>query len=305
MVFTYFVAAIIMAAAGVVSIAAYSVYRRQRTASKNAELNAQALYEQGRRDAGKEEESSGALGRALADAGIDTAPAVWVGSLAAIAVVAASLGNLAGGFPVAILCTAAVPLAGAARVAYGAKRRRALFAEQFVSMLPQLSASVKSSLTLERSIRISADHAPEPLRSELTYILAQASYGTPLPQAFEVLAKRTSCRDAAALAAAMRIQSRFGGPLSTVLDSIADHANARMRLERELRTELAGTRLAQWFVSCSMPAIFAMSYALNADFAAFYREEPLGWLVLVGALCMEVIGVVACRHVTKCKRALA
>ena len=305
MVFTYFVAAIIMAAAGVVSIAAYSVYRRQRTASKNAELNAQALYEQGRRDAGKEEESSGALGRALADAGIDTAPAVWVGSLAAIAVVAASFGNLAGGFPVAILCTAAVPLAGAARVAYGAKRRRVLFAEQFVSMLPQLSASVKSSLTLERSIRISADHAPEPLRSELTYILAQASYGTPLPQAFEVLAKRTSCRDAAALAAAMRIQSRFGGPLSTVLDSISDHANARMRLERELRTELAGTRLAQWFVSCSMPAIFAMSYALNADFAAFYREEPLGWLVLAGALCMEVIGVVACRHVTKCKRALA
>ena len=301
----YPLAAVIAAATAALGIAAYSVHRRQKTASKDAELNAKALYEQGRQYAEDAVEEPGPAARALADAGIDAKPVTWVASLAAIAIVIASFANLAGGPALAALCAVAVPIAAAVRVALGRRKRREQFAEQFVRMLPQLSASVKSSLTLERSIRISADHAPEPLRGELARILAQATYGTPLPVAFESLAKRTSCRDAAALAAAMRVQSRFGGPLSSVLDSIADHANARMRLERELRTELAGTKLAQWFVACSMPAIFAMSYVLNADFAQFYREEPLGWIVLAGALLMEVIGVLACRHVTKCKRALA
>ncbi len=303
MVFAYLIAAIIIAAAVATGAVTYSIHRRLQTASRDAALNARALYEQGKQEAEEDEESSGRLRLIFREAGIETSPVVWVASIAAIAIVVAVFASFVGGLFVAIVAAIAVLFVAALYISRGIKKRQEAFAEQFVRMLPQLSASVKSSLTLERSIRVSTDHAPEPLRSELTHILAQTTYGTPLPDALEALAKRTNCRDALSLAAALRVQSRFGGPIAAVLDSISDHANARMRLERELRTELAGTRLAQWFVACSMPAIFLLSYATNADFATFYREDPLGWLLLACALVMEIIGVMACRHVTKCKRA--
>ncbi len=302
----YLVAALIVAAAGALGAVTYSVMRRQRAVSKDQELSAKKLYELGKLESEADKSSfPGTLGCALRDAGIEASPLVWVASVAAVGVVLSSFANLAAGPLAAAGALAATLSAAVLYVARGAKKRRTLFSEQFVRLLPQLSASVKSSLTLERSLRVCADHAPDPLRGELALVLAQASYGMALPEAFELLAQRTGCVDARALASAMRVQSRFGGPLASVLDSIAEHANARMRLERELATELAGTKLAQGFVICSMPAIFLISYVLNADFAAFYREEPMGWVVLGMAVLMEVVGICACRHVTKCRHALA
>lgn len=298
----YLIAAFIALAAGALGAVAYSVMRRQWAASKDHALSAQKLYEQGKRESEKgEPSSSGLIGRALEEAGIEASSAVWTASVVALGLVLAAFANLAAGILAAPIALAATLLVAMLYVSRGAKKRKTLFSEQFVRLLPQLSASVKSSLTLERSLRVCVDHAPDPLKGELTRVLAQASYGMALPETFELLAERTGCADARALASAMRVQSRFGGPLAAVLDSIADHANARMRLERELATELAGTKLAQGFVACSMPAIFLMSYVLNADFAAFYREEPLGWIVLGAAAFMEVVGVCACRRVTKCK----
>lgn len=302
----YLIGAILVAAAGAAGACAYSVMRRQRAASRDAALSAQRLYERGKRENEKDSTAtSGAIGRALRDAGIDASPLLWSACVVALGVVLAAFANLAAGMPVAAMIFGATLLGAFLYVLRGAKRRKTLFSEQFVRLLPQLSASVKSSLTLERSLRVCADHASDPLRGELAHVLAQAAYGMALPDAFELLAERTGCSDARALASAMRVQSRFGGPLAAVLDSIADHANARMRLERELAGELAGTKLAQGFVACSMPAIFLMSYVLNSDFAAFYREEPLGWMVLGAAAVMEVAGVYACHRVTKCKHALA
>ena len=152
-------------------------------------------------------------------------------------------------------------------------------------LVPQLSASVKSSLTLERALRVSADHAPEPLRSELMAVLARVSYGMPLVQALARMAQS--------------IQQRFGGSMGAVLDLIAEHAQGRALMQQELRSELAGTRMATVVVACAMPAIFAFMFATNPAFSLFYRENPLGWAVLAGAALMEVAGIAACRRITR------
>ena len=104
------------------------------------------------------------------------------------------------------------------------------------------------------------------------------------------------------LAAAVRIQQRFGGAVAPVLDLIAAHAAARLRTSRELKTELAGTRLAKWFVALAMPAIFFIMFATNADFSQFYREQPLGWIVLGVAGCSEAFGLFACQRITAMDR---
>lgn len=301
---TTFAAFALIAALAAVVLAAYSIGAKNRASARDAALSGRELYERADRAKDLEKErSSGPIALALMGAGVEMPVSTWMAGIAASCVVGAALGYLVGG--VGFAAAAAIAVVGGAGIwlAHASRRRREKIAEQFVRLLPQLSASVKSSLTFERAVRVACESAPDPVYGELVLLLAQASYGMPLDRAMQAMAERTGGVDVAALASAMRIQQRFGGSMASVLDLIADHANARMRMERELKTELAGARLATWFVSCSMPAIFAFSWATNGDFADFYSQEPLGWAVAFAAALMEIVGIVACRRATAFKKA--
>ena len=142
----------------------------------------------------------------------------WTLCLGTVGAFAAFFGMRASGLLGAMLGVGLVCIAAALYVLRARAKRRELLSRQFVRLVPQLSASVKSSLTLERALRVSADHAPEPLRSELMAVLARVSYGMPLVQALARMAQSTGDADVAALASAMRIQQRFGGSMGAVLD---------------------------------------------------------------------------------------
>ena len=107
-------------------------------------------------------------------------------------------------------------------------------------------------------------------------VLARVSYGMTMVQALARMAQSTGDADVAALASAMRIQQRFGGSMGAVLDLIAEHAQGRALMQQELRSELAGTRMATVVVACAMPAIFAFMFATNPAFSLFYRENRWG-----------------------------
>lgn len=290
---------VLIAAIAAVAASAYSVRRKLRISLSAHAVSDRTLYEQGRRETDEQGKSDNSLvGRLLRDSGIETSPLMWLLCVSAVLVTVGVFCLKAGGVPAAF---AGVILACAGTAAYmerAKRKRRELLAMQFVRLLPQLSASVRSAQTVERAFRASTDRAQEPIRSELVRVLAQVSYGESLVSALEDMAKRTGSEDVSAFAASMRIQQRFGGPVNKVIDLVCDHANARMKTQRELKTELAGTRLATWFVAGAMPAIFALMYATSPDFASFYQTEPLGWLVLSGAVFMEVVGVAACRKIT-------
>ena len=268
---------------------AYALVRQERAAYRGRVLSDRGLYEAGE--------------AALHEAGVETPAANWAAGVAAIAFVSLSLAAALTGDPGigAVVGAAALATAGV-WLHVRRLRRRELLDRQLARALPQIAASVRSSLTLERALRTAASHVEDPLREELARVLADTAYGTTLAMAFERLARRTDSPDVRSLAAAVRIQQRFGGAVAPVLDLIAAHAAARLRTSRELKTELAGTRLAKWFVALAMPAIFFIMFATNADFSQFYREQPLGWIVLGVAGCSEAFGLFACQRITAMDR---
>ena len=272
---------------------AYALVRQERAAYRGRVLSDRGLYEAGEAAATeRKKQKLPRLARALHEAGV-----------AAIAFVSLSLAAALTGDPGigAVVGAAALATAGV-RLHVRRLRRRELLDRQLARALPQIAASVRSSLTLERALRTAASHVEDPLREELARVLADTAYGTTLAMAFERMARRTDSPDVRSLAAAVRIQQRFGGAVAPVLDLIAAHAAARLRTSRELKTELAGTRLAKWFVALAMPAIFFIMFATNADFSQFYREQPLGWIVLGVAGCSEAFGLFACQRITAMDR---
>ncbi len=298
--------------------------RQARATQRRRRLDDRDLYEAG--EAAATERKKVRLPRLTAllhETGREGSAVGWIAQLAALAFVVFAVATALSGRAVVGAGAGAAVLgamgasgravvgAGAGAAVLGAmgarlhllrKRRQELLSQQFTRVLPQVAASVRSSLTLERALRTAASHVEDPLREEVARVLADAAYGTTLAEAFELMAARTGDPDVRALAAAVRIQQRFGGAIAPVLDLIAQHAAARQRAARELKTELAGTRLAKWFVACSMPAIFFIMFATNADFAQFYTHEPLGWIVLGVALCSELLGLFACQRITSVDR---
>ena len=271
---------------------AYALVRQERAAYRGRVLSDRGLYEAGEAAATERKKPKlPRLARALHEAGVETPAANWAAGVAAIAFVSLSLAAALTGDPGIGAVVGAAALATAE-----------LLDRQLARALPQIAASVRSSLTLERALRTAASHVEDPLREELARVLADTAYGTTLAMAFERMARRTDSPDVRSLAAAVRIQQRFGGAVAPVLDLIAAHAAARLRTSRELKTELAGTRLAKWFVALAMPAIFFIMFATNADFSQFYREQPLGWIVLGVAGCSEAFGLFACQRITAMDR---
>lgn len=295
---------LLLVACVAVALGTYALVRQARAAQRRRRLDDRDLYEAG--EAAATERKKVRLPRLTAllhETGREGSAVGWIAQLAALAFVVFAVATaLSGRAVVGAGAGAAVLGAMGARLHLLRKRRQELLSQQFTRVLPQVAASVRSSLTLERALRTAASHVEDPLREEVARVLADAVYGTTLAEAFELMAARTGDPDVRALAAAVRIQQRFGGAIAPVLDLIAQHAAVRQRAARELKTELAGTRLAKWFVACSMPAIFFIMFATNADFAQFYTHEPLGWIVLGVALCSELLGLFACQRITSVDR---
>ena len=202
----------VLSAAAVLACAALSLRLRHRAEESDARMSDRALYELGKRDAeSAKADAKGPLGKMLRGAGIEASPVSCALCLGTVGAFVAFFAMRASGLLGAVAGVGLVAAAAAMYVLRARVKRRELLSQQFVRLVPQLSASVKSSLTLERALRVSADHAPEPLRSELMAVLARVSYGTPLVQALARMAQSTGDADVAALASAMRIQQRFGG----------------------------------------------------------------------------------------------
>lgn len=295
---------ILVAASAVFAVWAYALVRQERAASRGRALSDRGLYEAGEAAAAERKKSRlPRLTHALHEAGLDASASSWIAGVAAVAFVSFALvAALSGDTVAGALASAAVLVGAGMRLRSLRKRRRELLDRQLARALPQIAAGVRSSLTLERAVRTVASHVEDPLREEFARVLADAAYGTSLSAALGQMALRTGSPDVRALAAAVRIQQRFGGAVAPVLDLIAAHAAARLRMSRELKTELAGTRLAKWFVALAMPAIFFIMFATNADFSQFYREQPLGWAVLGIAGCSEAFGLLACQRITSMDR---
>lgn len=286
-----------------VALYMYSLFRQEKANQRERPISDRELYALGQaEDRANKRAKSSALATLLHEAGVETSPVVWLAGFAGMSFVAfACVVVASSNVLVGVLAGLVVAGGIGARVLVLRKRRRMLLDRQIVRILPQVSASVRSSLTIERALRVAVAHVDDPLREELSRVLAATTYGTTLSVALDGLAKRTGSPVAQALAAALRIQQRFGGPIAPVLDLIAHHGSARLKASQELKTELAGTRLAKWFVAGSLPVIFLIMFATNSDFAQFYIHEPLGWAVLGLAAVSEAFGLIACHRITSCK----
>ncbi len=178
-----------------------------------------------------------------------------------------------------------------------ATRRIAKFEEQFPEAIDLIARALRAGHALTTALGMVSEELADPVRSEFTLLHDRQNYGMPLPDALRSFGERIQSLDARFFVTAVLTQREAGGNLSEVLDNLSAVIRERFKLKRQVRTLSAHGRITGWILGVLPFAIGAALYVVAPDHISKLFIDPIGHLIVAGALALQVVGVAAIRKI--------
>ncbi len=170
------------------------------------------------------------------------------------------------------------------------KSRRHKLEHQMVEMLQMLASGLRAGFGLLQALESTADQLPEPLSTELRRTLRDTAMGASVEQALTALNERVGSPDFDIVITAILIQRSVGGNLAEILDNVAHTMRERERIRGEIRTLTSQQRLTGFVIGGIPIALGVIFMIISPDFTGRLFTEPLGRVMLAGAVVLESIG---------------
>jgi tight adherence protein B len=180
-----------------------------------------------------------------------------------------------------------------------ASRRAAAFENRLAETLDLIVGSLRAGQGLMQAIESASTDQPEPMHSEMHRILAQVNRGVSITEAFESLTTRFDSRDVDMLATAIAINRETGGNLTEVLESLARTVRARRDIRAEARALTAAPRATSYLLIILPFAITGYSVAISPIYREKLLHDPVGRIILIGAIIWSFIGFFISRKLAK------
>jgi len=212
----------------------------------------------------------------------------------------AVLGALLAFGPFAAL-VAATALPGA--LLFYLRRRARRRTEQLVEDLPFFIDSVRQLIAVGNSLPQALARAlPAASPAVHDYIgpaIRRIELGAPLAEALQQVAARLHVPEISMLASAVRVNVRYGGPLTQILSNIATLIRERSRVGREIAAATAEMRVSAKLLAV-MPLILAAFFLLsNRAYLDFFLDEQRGRHLAMLAVSLQVVGAIAMARVQR------
>jgi len=191
-------------------------------------------------------------------------------------------------------CAQAVPFLF---LRFKAARRLSVFEEQFPEALDLMARALRAGHAFSTALAMAAEETPKPVGEEFRLVHDRQNYGMPLTDALRDMARRMPLLDARFFVTAILMQRESGGNLAEVLDNLAALMRDRFKVKRQVRTLSAHGRITGLVLACLAPALAAILWVLAPEHIAVMFQDPLGIQITVGALVMQVIGVLVIRKI--------
>ncbi len=175
----------------------------------------------------------------------------------------------------------------------GIKRSRRR--KKFESLLPEtlqlISGSLSAGLSLAQSIDTVVKEGEDPVASEFRRVLVETRLGISLDDALEGIADRFDSKDFSWVIMAIRIQRQVGGNLAELLDKVAGTMREREYMRRQVAALAAEGKLSAWVLGGLPPGFMVYLLLTKRDFVMPMFTEPIGWLMLGGAVVLLSVGI--------------
>jgi tight adherence protein B len=176
-------------------------------------------------------------------------------------------------------------------------RRTDKLREQLPDVLTIMASSLRAGHSFLQSLDTVAKEITPPAAAEFQRVVSEIRLGRPAEDALEALADRVGSGDFKWAVLAVNIQREVGGNLAEILDNVADTLRERAMLRRQVKVLTAEGRLSAWVLASLPVAIGLYMYAVNPDYIGILFTTTIGWVMIITALTLMVLGVLWMRKI--------
>lgn len=170
-------------------------------------------------------------------------------------------------------------------------RYRALkFEERLVDAVDLMVGALRSGESPTQALSTAAKASEAPVRTEFEETVQRLGIGLGFSQAASRMLERYDGEGVRMFVSTLSTKWAAGGDLAPVLRTVAQIMRDRIRNRLRLQSQLAGARLASFFVAISPYVILLAFHWRNPGWIERLLEHPAGPPMLFMAVCMQIIG---------------
>ncbi len=181
------------------------------------------------------------------------------------------------------------------------RRRNQDFNDQLADMLAMLASSMRGGFSLLQSIANASRESQEPTRTELWRVTQEVQLGISLNNALDNLAQRVESNDLELVVTAIKIHSRVGGNLTTVLETISTTIRERSRLRRDIHVITSMQRISSYVIGLLPIALGLFILAINPAYIMRLFTPGVYLCIPFGALLFSAIGFLLIQRIVDIK----
>ncbi|MDP3181834.1 MAG: type II secretion system F family protein [Desulfobaccales bacterium] len=183
------------------------------------------------------------------------------------------------------------------------KRRRRVkqFEKQLPDALDLLVRGLKAGYAFTVGLQMAANEMPDPIGIEFHKTFTEYNHGQDLNVALLNLCQRVPLPDLKFFTTAVMIQRETGGNLAEILDKNSSLIRERFKLRGQIRAQTGEGRLSGVVLVLLPPVTAIFLFFLNRPYVMVLLEHPLGRLMALTAMGLQLVGILLIRKIVNIK----
>ena len=211
---------------------------------------------------------------------------LWLAMWGAVTVLA----GLLGGWMYFFIFLVVPPLLLKLYVSWRYQRRVRRMVEQLPQLLDHCVRSLKAGRTLADAVLHAIESSSDPLKSSISRVSRNVQLGVSLPDAVDDFAELYERDEFRMFALGLKVNHRYGGSASELLENLILLIRERDQGARKLRAMTGETRITA-VVLAVLPLLVGGYFMLtNPSYLTKVWNDPSGQHMLLTALAMQIIG---------------
>ncbi len=179
------------------------------------------------------------------------------------------------------------------------RKRLLLFRDQLPEALDLIRSALQAGHGLVASMSVASETLPEPVASELRYVVEETRLGLPLRDALYHLSDRVGDPNVPLLIVGILVAQEVGGNLTEVIDNTSYTIRERAKLQREVRTLTAQSRYSAVVLTLLPVFVGSAMFLFNPGYFEIMIDKTAGHYMLGGAVGLVLLGHLFIQRILK------
>lgn len=169
-------------------------------------------------------------------------------------------------------------------------KRLKTFNDQLEIALRLMTSGLRAGLGLRQAMIVVVSEMPDPIRVEFNRVLNQTSIGISIYDALDTFNERMPSAEMLMLTRSIRIQSKTGGNLSKMLETLAETIKQRRRIDRKVQAMTSEARASSYVMSGLPVGLLLFIMAFQPDMRADLLGTWFGRAMVAASMGLIMLG---------------